>query len=98
MRLIAPNHLIPVPLALLLAACGGTQYATDTPAASQLGEPCPVGSACETLGGNVGAEHERLNSGLEADDPAKLEAEATKIRDENPEELEESIKKMERSN
>jgi hypothetical protein len=98
MRLVSANHLLAASLAVLLTACGGPRYATDTSPAAQPGQPCPVGSTCDTLGGNVGAEHERLNSGLEADDPAALEAEAARIRGETPDQLEESIEKIEKSN
>lgn len=99
MRSVGPAFLVTAILAALLTACGGPRYSTNTPpAAQQVGEPCPVGSTCETLGGNVGAQHDRLNNGLKADDPAALEAEAAKIRGETPDELEDSIEKIEKSN
>ena len=99
MPMVSPVRLIMASLPILLAACGGPSYSTNAPPpATQVGEPCPVGSTCETLGGNVGAEHERLNNGLEADDPAALESEAAKIRGEDPQKLEDSIRKMEGAN
>lgn len=84
-------------LILLLAACSNNKYTTEAQSSTRLPGTCPVGSTCDDLGGNIGAEDQRLNSGLKSDNSAALEAEADKIRNQDPEKLEKSIEKMERT-
>ncbi len=82
---------------LLLAACSNNNYTTEAQSSTRMEGSCPVGSTCDDLGGNIGAEDQRLNSGLKPDNSAALEAEAEKIRNQDPEKLEKSIEKMERT-
>ena len=84
-------------LILLLAACSNNNYTTEAQSSSRVPGSCPVGSTCDDLGGNIGAEDQRLNSGLKPDNSAALESEAEKIRNQDPEKLEKSIEKLERS-
>lgn len=58
------------------------------------GEACGVGSTCQNLGGPV--NYKVFNEGLKADDNDSLQAEATKVRHEDPKKLERTIEKMER--
>jgi hypothetical protein len=84
-------------LLVLLAACNNSNYTTEAQSSTRVEGSCPVGSTCDDLGGNSDAEDQRLNSGLKPDNSAALEAEAEKIRNQDPEKLEKSIEKMERT-
>lgn len=86
-----------IALSLILSTCVGTVYpesATINSPANQ--QPCSVGDSCQNMGGDVFSEEERLNQGLEADSDKRMEAEASKIRNQAPEDIEKTIEKLER--
>lgn len=86
-----------ITLSLLLAAFAGTAYPESATINAPIDRlPCPVGSSCQNLGGDVFAEEERLNQGLKADSDKRMETDASKIRNQNPEDMEKTIEKLER--
>ena len=84
-------------LSLLFAAFAGTAYPESATINAPIDQqPCAVGSSCQNMGGDVFSEEERLNQGLKADSDQDLEAEAAKIREQSPEDIEKTIEKLER--
>lgn len=84
-------------LASALSACGGIgEQETVLQEGPAQGRGCAVGSTCENLGGDRYYEGKRLNQGDKADSNEALEAEASRIRNASPEELQETIEKLEK--